>query len=123
MKYILKYISCLIISLSMLSCSDSKMTSNTPIPENLYGTWSDQIGNRHVEFTFNQDNTGSFVYSSRAYFRVASFEYYYQKGVVYCDGAMVHEDGEVEAPWHMELEYNKDHLIPLNSYKEYTFRK
>lgn len=123
MKHILKLLIYLMIPLSMLSCSDSEMTSTAPIPECLYGTWSDQIGNRHVEFTFNRDCTGSFVYSSRAYFRVASFEYYYKKGVVYCDGAMVHEDGEIEDPWHMELEYHEDGLIPLNSYKEYTFRK
>lgn len=111
-----------LVLISVASCFE-KEDVITPIPDNLYGTWSDQIGNRHIEFVFNTDNSGSFVYSSLAYYRVAGFTYYMRNGVVYCDGVCAHDDGDIEDPWHMELEYHADRLIPLNSYKEYTLRK
>lgn len=100
----------------LCSCS----IAEDPIPANLYGTWSDQQDTRHIEITFNNDRTGSFLYSSRAYYRVAGFHYYMKKGVIYCDGVMEHENGDIEDPWHLELQYNVDHLIPLNSYGQYT---
>lgn len=121
-RIVLKICFAVLMLVGFTSCSEKENVKSL-IPENLYGTWNDQIGNRHIEFSFNTDGSGTFVYSSLAYYRVASYTYYMSKGVVYCDGVCAHDDGEIEDPWHMELEYHADRLVPLNSYKEYTLRK
>lgn len=121
-RIVLKVCSIIFVLFGVIACSEYGNASS-PVPENLYGTWSDQIGNRYIEFSFNIDDSGTFVYSSRAYYRVAVFTYYMKKGVVYCDGTCVHENGDVEDPWHMELEYSDDRLVPLNSYKEYVLHR
>lgn len=115
--------------LGVTSCgSDDKDDQASNIPSNLYGTWSGSVTTqktgsvRSLSVTFNSDNTGSFRYSSRVYYRVAEFSYSMSGNTIKCKGVIVGEDGVIN-DFNQQFEYHNSYLVPIGAYTDFKLTK
>lgn len=121
----------LLFSVGFISCGDDENGSgnnDNEIFETICGTWTGsktvaQTGSvRSISLTLYSNGTGTFIYTSKVYCRVAEFSFSIQGTTIYCKGVIAGEDGVVNE-FNQQFEYRTSHIMPVGAYGDIILTK